>query len=180
MKIRDLNDETMLFELRRSVDEVLSESIIEYLSMINAQLKSKKREELFSGDKPLINLDQLASIVAGVKVLGNKTYRQAMTKDDIGINPNSSHQLLDLLDSIPKDGKGVPKLTDQVFYALKHVAPGVFKTEAEKLKLLSTKDDGARNRAISDFSAFVTKVSQLFNKVKTISSGDETQSAKMA
>ena len=109
MKLRDLTNSTMLFELRRAVADVLSESIVEYLSMITAMLKNGKPEELFAKDNPKVDIEQLAAMITGLKVLSNPDYRKAITDEDIGFNPSSAKDFFHLLDSIPKDGKNVPK-----------------------------------------------------------------------
>lgn len=171
MKLFEVQDEAMLVELRNGVREVLSESIVEYFSTVLANLKSKDSSALFNQDAPLVKIDQLASLVAGLKVLSDFEQRQNLTKDEIRINPNNSMQLFNLLNSIPKNGKGTPKLTLDVFNALAKVAPKTFKSELERLKGL--KKDSTRKQLTAELDKFSEKVSVMFKKVKAIAHGDE-------
>lgn len=163
MKLRHLVTESLIFEIRKLTQAMLAEAITDYLSTAIAKLKAKKNSSL---DQSEVDLDQLASIMAGMKVLGTKEYRQAMTKDDLGIDPNNAEDLYKVLSSIPKDGKNIPKLTHEVFSALKELAPKVFKTEREALNGLGSED---RDQTIAKISTFASKVNQAFSKTKTAS-----------
>lgn len=165
----------MIFELRREVGNVLSESIVEYFSTVIAHLKSKEHHDLFNKEAPLIKLDQLASIIAGLRILADHELRSNLTQDDVRINPNSSRQLFNLLDSITKNGKGVPKLTLDVFKSLAEVFPRRFTEEKERLKALKSKNESERNKAISDLERLADKVGMMFNKVRSIAHGDIEQ-----
>lgn len=154
-------------------NQVICESVTEYLATVIAYLKSKKYEDLFNAESSLIDIDQLASIVASLKVLSDIEHRSILTKDDIHINPNSSHQLYDFMDSIPKNGRGTPHLTLKVIKALKDVAPKTFNLEKQKLKGLKTKNDAERGKLTTELEKFASNVSQMFNKVRSISHGEE-------
>lgn len=179
MKLRDLSNSTLIFEVRQSLVVLLSESISDYMSTVLAKLKAKKPEELFDGDKPEISLDRLASLVAGLKVLGTSSYRQAMTKDDLGIDPNNVKDFAKLLDSIPRDGKNIPQLTVAVFTALKVIAPKIFKTEREAMDKLKSDQASERTAKIADLQKFSDQVNKIFKSVREKSTASKsTEPAK--
>lgn len=165
MLLRDFVTESAIAELRVRVKDKLSESINDYMAVTIAQLKNKKPEELFKGSNPMINLENLASIIAGLKVISNREYRGAMTAKDIGINPNSAKELYKLLDDVAKDGKN-PKDVEDVFRALKTMAPTMYKKEVEALEDLKSEDDAKRKEAITSLVTFATKIGQTFGKIK--------------
>jgi hypothetical protein len=167
MKLRDLNESTMLFEIRHSIANILSESINEYLSQIVALLKNSKQEELFDKENPKIDLEQLASMITGLKVLSNPDYRKAMTDEDIGFNPSSAKDFFHMLDSIPKDGKNIPKLTDRAFVALKSLAPSLYQKEYDAAQELKDGDEEQVKAGIKRLDTLSNKVSQMFNLLKS-------------
>ena len=166
MKLGMLNLNVMLFELRAQIGELLAESISDYLSLVVARLKSKTKEELFLPGAYKLDLDQLAEVIAGLKILSNAEHRETMTKDDIGINPNSYKDLYTLLKSVPRDGKNLPRLTGDVFTALKGIAPSIFKKTRQELEILETGSTGERKNLIDKISKFSTEINQMFYKVK--------------
>lgn len=149
----------------------LAESVSEYLSSTMAILKNKKASDLFTtdGKPPLVDLELLGSIIASLKILGNKEYRQAMTKDDIGINPASMHEIFGLLDSVPRNGKNVPKDTLDTFKAINSIAPSLFKNEIQKLSAL-TSEGPDKEAVLRELGSFISKEHQLFNRLKSTSS----------
>lgn len=174
MRLRDLVTESAIYELRQRCRELLAESVVDYLGVTLAALKHKKPSEM------KLDIEHLASIVAGLKVLSNKEYRGAMTQDDVGINPSSAKELFKLFDDVAKDGND-PKNVADVFRALSKIAPNVFKKEAEALEALKSEDEATRKEAITKLDAFSTKVSQMFNKVKSMAnSSDKSAEAPVA
>jgi hypothetical protein len=168
MKLREIQQETMIFELRREVGNVLSESIVEYLATVLGHLKSKEQHDLFNTENPLIKVDQLASVIAGLKVLSDHEIRSTLTVDDVRINPNSSIQMFNLLNSVPKNGKGTPKLTIDVFKALAKIAPRHFAEERVRMKALKSKNESERTKAIAELE-------KMFNKVRSIAHGEDEE-----
>jgi hypothetical protein len=156
MKLRQLTSEIALFELREQIGNLLAESISDYLSLIVAMLKN---------DKP-VNLDQLAEFISGLKVIGNSEHRESITKADIGINPNDFKELFNTLSSITKNGKDLPKLTAEVFTALKSITPSMFKKTREELAILEKGTKAEKEQQIRKIQSFATKVNQLFYKLK--------------
>ena len=152
-------------------DRQLSESVVDYLSTAVANLKTKPTAALFDKETPLVNIKQLAGIIAGVRLLSDHEVRSTLSREDIHINPNSSHKLYDLLDSITKNGKGIPKLTLDVFTALREVSPKTFDAELEKLKGL--KSEKERQHLVTELEKVTSRVKEMFQKVKAISDGDE-------
>ena len=160
-----------LYEIKPSwrietLNKVLTESVSDYLSLAIARLKSKKPEELFLPGSYAHDLDQLAEVIAGLKVLANAEHRDTLTKDDLGINPNSYADLYKLLQSIPRDSQNWPKLTDAVFKALKTIAPGIFKKTRQELEILKDGSSGERKELIAKIEGFAKDVNELFYKVK--------------
>lgn len=164
MKIQDLVIESLLFEIRLEVRRVLAESISDYFSQFLSKVKH--------GDDPSDKeLEQISALVAGMKVLSIPQYRQAITKDDIGVNPNSAKELFDLLNGIPRDGK-LNTLTVKVFDSLKTIAPSIFKKELEEITAMRGATKQERDAIIAKLNVFATKVGQSFNKAKTAASSE--------
>jgi len=165
MKIRELVPSSARFEVRKALEEKLSEAINKHLN--NAVIALKSRDETDATDKG-VDLDQLASLIAGLKVLSKDTYRSAMTKDDIGINPNNAKELFGLLDKVPD--KAQAKLSGpsaEVFTALAALAPSLLKKERDELAGLLDKDANKRRAAVNQLHAFATKVDQMYSKAHT-------------
>ena len=156
MKLHQLSTEVALFEIRAQVGTLLSESISDYLATTLAQLKNDKQ----------VDLDKLAEILSGLKILGKADYRESLTKDDLGINPNSFKELFQLLNSITKDVKDMPKMTAEVFTSLKSIAPSIFKKTRAELEILEKGTKSAKQQQIQQMQAFATKVNQMFYKLK--------------
>lgn len=156
MKLHQLSSEIALFELREQVGILLSESISDYLALTLALLKNGHP----------VDLDQLAQFMSGLKVIGDPEHRNSMTKDDIGINPNNVKELFNILNTITKDGKNVPRTTADVFVALKSITPSLFKKVRSELEVLEKGTKSEKEQQIRKIQAFATKVNQLFYKIK--------------
>lgn len=167
MKLSQLNNEIAIFEIREMVGELLSESISEYLGMVVAQLKN---------DKP-VDLDKLAQIVAGLKVIGNRDHRESLTKDDIGINLNNVKELYSLLNAVPKDAAKSDKMVDEVFTALKSIAPSMYKKTRQEFEIFEKGTKAEKQQLIQKISAFSTKVNQLFYKLRHEASAPKPKEA---
>lgn len=168
MKLRDLVIETQIFELRVQIGEVLVESISDYLQTTLAQLRNGKERFVDSEGKPTEEATRLASILSGMKVLSIPNYRNAMTREDIGINPNSAKELSDLLAKIPRDGK-LDKLTANVFSAIEKIAPSVYKKKLEEIISIHDADKASREKVINDIEAMSTNINKAYQKIKTVS-----------
>jgi hypothetical protein len=165
MKIRELVISSAEFEVRKAVREKLAESINKHLTSAVALFKARDDED--ASDKG-VNLDQLAQLIAGLKVLSKREHRDVITKDDVGVDPNNAKDLFALLDKIPdKPTAEVAKPQAEVFTALAALAPSLLKKEREELELLVDKDSAKRHAAISKLSSFATKVDQMFNQFHT-------------
>lgn len=156
MKLRNISTDIALFELRDQIGNLLAESISDYLSLTLALLKNDKS----------VDLDQLAEFITGLKVLGNSDHRDSLTKDDLGINPNSFKELFQTLSSITKDGKNMPRTTADVFTALKSITPSLFKKTRAELEILEKGTKGEKEQLIKKIQLFSTKINQLFYKLK--------------
>jgi len=170
MKIRELVISSARFELRKLVQEKLAEAINKHFTSTVAALKARDDED--TSDRG-INLDQLATIIAGLKVIGKSEYRDVMTKDDIGINPNNARELFSLLDKVPdKPQAELAGTQAEVFSSLAALAPSLLKKERAELALLTDKDANKRRTAVNQLSAFASKVDSMYNKVHTAATED--------
>ena len=156
MKLHQLSSEIALFELREQVGLLLSESISDYLALTLALLKNGHP----------VDLDQLAQFMSGLKVIGDPEHRSSMTKDDIGFNPNNFKELFNILNTITKNGKDVPRTTADVFVALKSITPSLFKKVRAELEVFEKGTKSEKEQQIRKIQAFSTKVNQLFYKIK--------------
>ena len=169
MKLQEIIYESAL---RREVVDVLSESIIDYFGTTLAKLKGAHPEEVFSEQNPKrVSLEDVAKMITALKVISKKEYRGAMTKDDIGINPNSARELFGLLDSVKKDGQN-ERNTKEVLDTLTRLAPSLYRAELDGLKDLKLDDDAKRKQAIQKLESFMLKASQFFQKLKTNANGN--------
>lgn len=115
--------DTICRALSKGVRWFVVDSVDDFLSLTLAKLKNKKPEDNFKeGDANAIDLDHLAKIVVGLKILANPDHRAGITKRDIGINPNDAKDLFNLLDKVDKTGKD-PEAVTVVFTALGKLAP---------------------------------------------------------
>lgn len=178
MKLLDISTEAVIVEVRRVINQLLAESISDYLSLAVARLKSKTPSELFMPGPYQFDLDQFAEVIAGLKVLSKADYRETLTHEDLGIDPNDFRELFKFLQSVTRDGKEMPKLTRSVFASLKHVAPSLFKKTRDELEVLKSGRGEKRTEEIRNLSAFVTKANEMFNRVKhqATSTGTEQSS----
>lgn len=175
MKLRELNTETTLFELRCEIKNKLSEAINKHLQTAAAQLSNRG-----ATDKSLkgIDIDQLASIIAGMKVLSKNEYRDAMTKDDIGINLRNSKEFFSMLDQIPDaPASELTGLSKEVINSLTHVAPSIKRAELVQLNKLISNDPAERKGAEAYLKAIALKIDGMYAKIKTLASAPEKKAA---
>lgn len=145
---------------------VLSESIVDFLGATLAKLKHAHPEEVFSEHNPdKVSIEELAKLITGLKIISNKDHREVITKDDVGINPNSAREVFQLLDDVKKDGKH-DKDVMKIFGKLADLSPSIYNRELDKLKVLK-KDGDAHDAALMELEKFMLKVSQMFQKLKT-------------
>ena len=156
MKLRQLNSEIALYELRTELGNLLSESISDYLSNVIALLKNDSK----------VDLDQLAEFISGLKLLGSDEYRGSMTTADIGMNPNNFKELFQTLNSIPKNKADLPRATANVFLSLKTLAPSGFKKAREELKPFEDGSKSEKAQLIIELQKFATNVNKFFYKIK--------------
>jgi len=174
MKLTSFLTHTYLEDVRYELDP-LNESISDYLAQVLAKLKSGEKVDLFDGETPEVDPELLGGVIAGLKVLATTSYRAAMTEDDIGMNPNKAKDFYDLVKTVTKDGKQIPKTTLEVFRKLKVLAPKVFEKEIKKIKGYKDSDAAAKKTFTQELEVFATKENQFFNKLKTkVGSSDDS------
>ena len=174
MKLREITTAGSLIEMREFIAENLYESIDQYLAITLGKLKNKKADELFKdGDANAIDLDHLAAIVVGVKVLGDKNYRSAFSKDDLGIQVNDPKDLVKLFNDVSRDGKSDPSYVKKVFSTISKLAPTALATQQKEFELLKTGTDPERQHIISNLERFLHKFTQAFGKLKQSAQGSQ-------
>jgi hypothetical protein len=89
-----------------------------------------------------------------------------MTKEDIGIDPKNAQELFKLLDEVAKVGKD-PEAVTVVFDKIKEIAPKVYTKKRAELDDLKSKDEAVRNQEIKKLEAYMHKVTQSYQKLKT-------------
>lgn len=156
MKLRDLSPEVAIWDARLQIGRLLSESISDYLAHTIAALKNEQK----------VDLDQLAEFISGLKMLGDDERRSALSKEDLGINPNNFKELFNVLSSVSKTGKDLPKMTDEVFDALRSMSPSGVKNAREELSVLENGTRAQKQEAIKKLQDFTSKFNQFFYKIK--------------
>jgi hypothetical protein len=171
MKLKEFIIESAIVSVKEHVRDHLLENVNEYLSAVFAKLNNKKPQDLFKLNDPnAIDLDHLASILTGLKVLAEPDYRVSLTKRDVGINPNDAKELFNLLNLIDRQGKD-PDQIKNVFTALCKIAPGALKQQRQEIEILKTGDDAERKHEVQALQKFMIKISQMFGKIRTASQG---------
>jgi hypothetical protein len=171
MKLKEFIIESAIASARKHVRENLLENVNDYLSLVLAQLNNKKPQDLFKADDPkALDLNHLAMIMTGMKIIADPDYRAGITKRDVGMNPNDAKELFNLLNLVDKQGKDQDQIKN-VFVALCKLAPGALKKQREELDILKAGDDAERKHEIANLQKFMIKTSQLFNKVRVASQG---------
>jgi hypothetical protein len=167
MLLRDLNP---IYDIKaKLVSSMISESITDYFAVQLSKLKNKPTDELFDGSDKF-DIEQLAKVITALKVLSNKDYRSVMSREDIGIHPNSAKELFKFLDTVEKSGKN-DRDTEMVFNALKQLAPSMYRKELEALEKLKNKDSTIKQEAVKKIEELAKRVNEMFKKLKELSSG---------
>jgi len=170
MKLKEFLVESAIIEARAYIRDNLFENVNDYLSLMLTKLSNKKPEDNFkSGSPDAVDLDHLAMIITGLKVVANPDFRAGLTKQDIGINPNDAKELFNVLNQVDKMGKDQSGIIN-VFKALCKLTPAGLKHERAKLDIFKTGDDAERKNQAQELQKLVVKVSQMFNKIKTSAS----------
>lgn len=127
-------------------------------TMLKAAIKQAE------GDKfQRIDLEQLADIITTLKLLTNADYRAAMTRDDVGIDPNNANELFDMLDRIPNDpSRDLTKTTRDFVRSVALMSKSMRSKELDELKKIAKGDAVARK----DLAAFSTKITQALDRLR--------------
>lgn len=124
-----------------------------------AKLDIEKTEKL--------DLEQLADIITAIKLLTNADYRTAMTKQDVGIDPNNAHELLKMLDTIPSDPvKPLPTSTRTFVRTVALMSKSLRAKELEALKALISSDRLVRQAAQVELGKLASLVTAALEKLK--------------
>jgi hypothetical protein len=166
MKLKEFIIESAIVSAKAHIRDHLMENINDYLALVIAQLSNKKPQDLFKENDPKsLDLDHLALMITGLKIIAEPDYRAAITKRDVGVNVNDARELFNLLNLVDKQGHD-PDTVNNVFKALCKLAPPALKRQREELEILKIGDDAQRKHAIQDLQKFSAKTVQIFNKVR--------------
>lgn len=166
MKLREFIIESAIVSVKAHIRDNLFENVADYLGLVIAQVNNKKPEDLFKANDPkALDLDHLAMILTGLKIIADPDFRAGITKRDVGINPNDAKELFNLLNQVDKQGKD-SEAVKNVFKALCKLALPALKKQREELNILKMGDDAERKHMATDLQKLLTKTSQLFNKVR--------------
>ena len=155
--------------------QVLIENVNEYLALVVAKLKNHK-DPFNAPEGQRIDLDHLANVVVGLKILGDSDFRQPITKKDIGFNPTDPKDLFNFLNKIDKLGKD-PVDVEHILQGLAKIAPSAIKKQQDEFNLLKSGTPAQKQAITSKLEAFMHKVTQIFgavNKAKNSGKSGET------
>jgi hypothetical protein len=163
MKIREIRHDIAGWDIKHRLNEELTESIDKHLSAISSALLKRDADDtsLLS-----VNINQLADLITVLRVLSNTDYRDAITADDVGLNPRNASELYALLDQVPDSRSG--KLQSHqaaIVSAIVKLAPSVRAKELAKLKLLQSEDQAEREAAVKYVQQLAEKAAAAFKKV---------------
>lgn len=166
MLIQELLTITAHKSVSDKFNEVLLEDINRHLLTAVAMLKHRKPGEEKSTKG--LDFDTLAMLITGLKIISKEDYRSAMTKDDVGINPNNFKELLDLLNQVPNaPGEILPKQALTFFTAVCHHSTSALNHTKSLLKRTISDNPAEVKTALAELTAFSTKVDLLVNKLHT-------------
>jgi len=143
----------------------LLENVSEYLSLVLGKLKNK-------GAEAGIDLDHLAKVIVGLKIITDPTYRSSITKADVGVSLNNAQELYNLLNGVDKQGND-SKFVKSVFDALASLAPSGVKRQKAELDNLKSPDQAERDHEVRQLEQLVSKVAQIFGKIKSATAGEK-------
>lgn len=154
--------------VRKKFNDLLLEDANKFILSAVAALKAQKPEQ---GDELRgVDIETLAKLITGIKIITKAEYRSAMTKDDVGINPNNAKELLDMLDTVPNAPKdklqgGAAKF----FTAVSSLSKSMLEKTKELIKQAISTEKAERDAALKELTIFASKVDQMVAKLRTAS-----------
>jgi hypothetical protein len=158
--------------------KLLNESITDYLKTALETIKKKTPSELFNEDEGGFDLEELARVIVGMRVLSNKSYREAISYEDVGINPNSAREVHDILKSVGKHGDKMTEKTHKFFKSVTSLTPKMLKKELTKLEALKDGDHKARTDVIVELERLASGVEKIYQTIRTIAKQSYLKLAK--
>lgn len=114
-----------------------------------------------------LDLEQLADIITAIKLLTDSTYRSAMTRGDVGIDPNNAEQLLKMLDTIPSDPtKKLPTTTRDFVRSVALLSKSLRAKELASLKELASPDRSKREQAHASLGKLASMIAASLEKLR--------------
>lgn len=114
-----------------------------------------------------LDLEQLADVITALKLLTNADYRDAMTRNEVGIDPNNAQELLKMLDTIPSDpSKVLPSKTKEFVKAVALMAKSMRAKELESLQKLRSKSQSERDKAHAELGRLASGVSAALERLR--------------
>ena len=112
-------------------------------------------------------VETLADIITTIKLLTNSDYRSAMTRQEVGINPNKPTELLKMLDSIPSDpSKPLSAQTKRFVQAVASMSKKARDQERNEIKALLDPDSADSKSVIDRLKVFAEKTDQALIKLR--------------
>jgi hypothetical protein len=152
---------------------LVMESVLDLFSKAVAQVKNS--EGVPSG----VDVSNLAMMITFLKILGNKDHKAAITKDDVGIDPNNIKEVYDLLDKVkgsgPQDGQ-----VEKVVHAVVTLAPSELHKTQELVGKLKSEDPTERKTGVDYLSKFFGNLQQAMAKMKTVAQAGNSQTTQQA
>lgn len=156
--------------VRDRFNATLLEAVNKNLLAAVAAFKAAKPEK---GDELRgVDTDVLAKLITGIKVITKPEYRSALTKDDVGINPNNVRDLLAMLDEVPNAPKDkLSGTTAKFFTAVCSLSKSLLEKSKTLVKNCSSTDPEERTEALKELTQFASKVDQLVTRMRATTSG---------
>lgn len=165
--IQELLTADAVASVRTKFNNILLEDVNKHILSAVAALKADAPEK---GDTLRgVNLDTLALLITGLKIITKSEYRSALTSDDVGINPNNAKELLGLLDTVPNGPK--EKLSGNAakfFTAVSSLSKSLLEKTKELVKQAISTNQTERDAALKELTIFASKVDQMVAKLRTV------------
>lgn len=114
-----------------------------------------------------LDLEQLADIITAIKLLTDSNYRSAMTRSDVGIDPNNAEQLLKMLDTIPSDpAKQLPTAARDFVKSVALMSKSLRAKELASLKELTSSDRAKREQAHTSLGKLASLIASSLEKLR--------------
>lgn len=113
------------------------------------------------------DIESLADVITAIRILTNPDYCQAITKREVGIDPNNAAELLSILDTIPNDPtKVIPSKTKEFIRAVAFMSKSLRQKELAELKLIFGPNTHERQHAIIALQKLSVQVIKALDRLR--------------